>query len=343
MFRHLLVLFAFLLSSSFASYFNTTIYTYKTVDGLPIEAVTYYPNYPSSEKYPVLLGFHSGGGFTTGSKMGAFSIRELWEGLYRGWVVVAIDYRLSPGALLDDIIQDMQDAYNWIRTDLANRIPINPDLITVFGGSSGGSLALLAGYKLTPRPKAIISFYPYCANFTDPFSYKPETPVSKALVAAANNLSQEISQYQTSGPADPRLLLFYAAITDGKGGWLLSTHDPDYPTDKIMEKLRGFSATENVDKDFPPTYLVHGLNDRLVPYSQSVQMSEVLKAKNIPYVLDLVPSADHGFDLGNDVTPDMWEKHIAPAFEFAQKFMNVTMKRSNVKSEAQKMTRFLSK
>jgi len=254
--------------------------------------------------------------------MDSLSIKEIYEALSRGWVVVAIDYRLSPGALLEDIVQDVQDAYTWIRTDLVNKIPINPDLITVFGGSAGGGLALIAGYKLSPRPKAVIAFYPYCANWTDSFAYNPNTPVSKAIVAEANNLKNVISEYVAMEPTDPRVLLFTAALAEGKGGWLLTTHDPDFAPDQVMEKLKSFSASENVDESYPPTYLAHGQSDRLVPSSQSVQMAAALKEKNVEYVLDLVPGADHGFDL-TSYDAGLWENHISPAFDFAQKFMVV--------------------
>jgi acetyl esterase/lipase len=319
-----ILFFSALLSASFADY-NSTIYTFKTLGSLNIKAIVYYPNITTSDKHPVFYGVH-GGGYVTGSKIDAFSFQEIDEALSRGWVVVAIDYRLSPAALIEDIVADMQDGYNWIRTELASLIPIDPDLITVFGGSAGGGMAIMAGFKLTPRPKAVISFYPYCTNFTDPYAYKPATPVSKIIVAEANNLKEVITEYETTDLTDSRLVLFFSALADGKGGWLLTTHDPNFSTDQIMAKLRSYSATENVDANFPPTYLAHGLVDQLVPYSQSVQMANVLKAKNIPYVLDLVPGANHAFDLTNP-TPEMWKDHVLPAFDFAQKYMTKSTKK----------------
>ncbi len=102
-------------------------------------------------------------------------------------------------------------------------------------------------------------------------------------------------------------------------GWLMTTHDPNFPPEQIMEKLREFSATEHVDKDFPPTYMAHGLVDSTVPYSQSVQLANVLKENSIPYVLDLVPGANHNFD--RDAA--FWQDHVLPAFDFAQKYMQV--------------------
>src|SRR4051794_32234549 len=92
-----------------------TTYTYKTVGNLNIELDVYVPT-TSSDKYPVFFAIH-GGGYVEGSKIGAFSAEELNEVLTRGWVLVSINYRLNPGALMDEIIQDVQDAYQWVHTE----------------------------------------------------------------------------------------------------------------------------------------------------------------------------------------------------------------------------------
>jgi len=47
-------------------------------------------------------------------------------------------------------------------------------------------------------------------------------------------------------------------------------------------------------------------------------MANVLKQKNIPYVLDLVPGVNHGF--GDNTT--YWEQHVLPVFDFAQKYID---------------------
>jgi len=294
-------------------------YVYKTVDNLQILLDVYVPSKSSFSKYPVIFATH-GGGYLLGTKSGAFSEQELNEILRRGWVAVSIDYRLSPGVFLDQIIEDCQDTYNWVRTELIKYVPIDPDRIAVFGGSAGGGLAVLNGYKLSPRPKAVISFYPFCTNFTDPYSYVPNTPVDESLVAQADKLRQNISEYEVTGADDPRFALFFAALTQGKAGWLFTTKNPNESPSQILSKLRELSAVENIDSNYPPTYLIHGLKDSLVPYSQSVQMADRLKKFNIIHKIDLVPDAEHGFDL-QKVTTKMWKNHILPIFDFIQEHM----------------------
>jgi len=236
----------------------------------------------------------------------------------RNWAIVTVDYRLLPSVFLEDIVEDVQDAYTWVRNELPKKTPVNPDLITVFGQSAGGGLAAISGYKFQPRPKVIIGFYSGRPNWTDPNTYDPKTPVNPLLVAAVNKLTVPVqTEYSTEFENNTRLDLYFASKANGKFGWMAVTHDPSLPVEEIIMRLRAMSAAENVGDDYPPTYLAHGLADSIVPYQQSVQMANSLEKKKIPHVLDLIPGADHGFD-GN---PDLFEKHVVPAFDFAEKYM----------------------
>jgi len=291
---------------------------YKTIRDLKIELDIYTPPIAAPKSgYPVFFAIH-GGAFTFESKKGIPTNQELNEAMKRGWAVVSINYRLWPSVFLKDIFEDVQDAYQWVRTELVKTTPINPDAITVFGQSAGGGLAVLSGYKLSPRPQAIIAFYTGCTNWTDPFAYNPDIPVDKLLVDAVNNLSDPVvAEYTPAESSDPRLALADAAQASSKMGWLAVTHDPKAPAEEILAKLKGFSVVHHVDENYPPTFLGHGLADEVVPSSQSVEFSSVLKQKGVSYVLDLVPGANHGFD-SEDI---YWEKHVLPAFDFVQKYM----------------------
>jgi len=99
-----------------------------------------------------------------GSKEGFGSEEETLEALNRGWVIVSIDYRLAPGVLLPAIVEDVEDAYEWVRTELVEEIDIDPNNIILMGQSAGGGLGAMAGFLLNPRPKAMILFYPGCTD-----------------------------------------------------------------------------------------------------------------------------------------------------------------------------------
>jgi acetyl esterase/lipase len=68
--------------------------------------------------------------------------------LAAGYTVVAIDYRLAPETKLPGILEDVQDAYGWLRKT-ATELRIDPTRIGIVGHSAGGYLALMAGSPWT--------------------------------------------------------------------------------------------------------------------------------------------------------------------------------------------------
>ena len=297
-------------------------FTYKKVGDLDLVLDVYVPETTIYTNYPVIFIIHGGGYLAGTTKYCSFSKKQLDEILHRGWVAVSIEYRLAPAVLLKEIVQDCHDAYTWVRTELIKHVQIDSDKIIVFGGSAGGGLAVISGYKFFPPPKAIISFYPLCTNFLDPYCYNSYAPINESIISQANKLKQNISAYIVENyHTDLRYIFFLDILYTGRIGWLLVTENFDDPPVKIEEKLKEFSAVFNMGKNYPPTYLVHSLNDSFVPYNQSVQMANRLKELKIEFKLDLVPDAEHGFDL-EDISIEAWKEHILPVFEFAQKHIS---------------------
>jgi acetyl esterase/lipase len=66
-----------------------------------------------------------------------------WHLAREGWVVVSINYRLSPAATFPDHLDDVKAAVTWVR-DHADELGADPDFIVLTGGSAGGHLAALA-------------------------------------------------------------------------------------------------------------------------------------------------------------------------------------------------------
>ena len=299
-----------------AASFSNKTYVYKTVGDLDILADVYIPSKSSYIRYPVLLATH-GGGYVMGDRTIGLLDQSLREAMDRGWLVISIDYRLSPSVLIDEIMSDVEDAYVWVRTELVKNISIDLDRITVYGWSAGGGIALINGYKLSPRPRVVVAFYPFCANFNDLYSYNPETPLPNSFVELANTLRQPHSGDIASNSPDLRGQLFLEGLASQKIGWLYATKDPNLPADEVKRKLIEFSAVYNVDANYPPTYISHGLADSLVPYNQTSQLVSQLELKGVKYKVDLVPGADHCFEF----VPDYWENHVLPMFDFIDYYM----------------------
>ena len=89
----------------------TKTYTYKTVGDLAIKADVYMVE--DDKTHPVVVWVHGGALITGGREgVGEWFKTELNKA---GCHVVSIDYRLAPETKLPAIIEDLEDAFNWVR------------------------------------------------------------------------------------------------------------------------------------------------------------------------------------------------------------------------------------
>jgi len=84
--------------------------------------------------------------------------------------------------------------------------------------------------------------------------------------------------------------IFYLAT----GEWPIAVFGAD-PRDDLDAYAR-FCPVQNVDAEYSPTFLLHGDQDNIVPYSQSEQMATALQNAGIDGRFQLVPSVGHAFD-----------------------------------------------
>ena len=67
-----------------------------------------------------------------------------------GYCVASIDYRLAPETKLPQIIEDLEDAFRWLRMNGREKLRVDPSKIAVLGACAGGYLTLTG----VPRPAA---------------------------------------------------------------------------------------------------------------------------------------------------------------------------------------------
>jgi acetyl esterase/lipase len=263
-------------------------YTYKTAGDCKIQADVYRA--PGDAVRPVILWIH-GGALIMGNRTW-INPQQLEKYLSAGYNVVSIDYRLAPQAKLQAILDDLRDAYRWVRESGPDLFRADPNRIAVIGHSAGGYLTLMAGFQLHPRPKALVAFYGYgdiagqWYSRPDPF-YNQQPAVSKD--AAEHSVGNRVIAEDPQGSREP----FYLYCRQ-RGLWPkeVAGHDPDLEP----RAFDPFCPIRNVTSDYPPALLLHGDKDTDVPYEQSVLMAKELERHHVPYEFLPMPNLGHGFD-----------------------------------------------
>jgi acetyl esterase/lipase len=268
-------------------------YDYKVVGDCRIKADVYGASHDLLR--PGVIWIH-GGALIMGNRGGID--RALLDALIAaGNVVVSIDYRLAPETKLAAIIEDVRDAYRWVRERGPELFRVATDRLAVMGGSAGGYLTLVSGYSVEPRPKALVSFWGYgdvvgaWYSRPDPF-YGGQPPVAEKEARAA--VGSAVLSESTGTDERHRFYLFCRQ----RGLWPreVAGLDPDKEAPNAFDP---FCPIRNITAAYPPTLLVHGTKDTDVPYEQSEAMDRELTRKGVQHELITVPDGGHGLN-GSD-------------------------------------------
>lgn len=265
--------------------------TYKMVGALEVKA-DIYPGTGTTPR-PVILYIH-GGALLMESRRGMPPRWELERFTAAGYTVVSIDYRLAPATKLEQIVEDVTDAHGWIRSE-ANSLNVDPNRIVVMGMSAGAYLALMAGFRLNPRPKAVVSFYGY-GNITGDWYTQP-SPFYGAKPEAADTgafsaLEAQIVSEPSGDSNGLRNDLYLYARQHGLWPKLVSGHDPL----KEPTWFAPYEPIRHITSSYPPTILLHGQRDTDVPFEQAKALEKAFLDNKVPYQLVTDPSWEHAFD-----------------------------------------------
>ena len=219
-------------------------------------------------KAPVMVYIH-GGAWMIGEK------REqgkpmMYELVARGWVCVAINYRLSPKATWPDHIVDAKKAVAWVKEHIGD-YGGDPAFVAVSGGSAGGHLcALLALSSGDP------TFQP---GFED-----ADTTVQAAVpFYGVMDLTSSPDGSAIFGPGLVTML----------EKRVMKTKESEQP-----ELFRDASPTYRVRSDAPPFFVLQGVNDTLVPVESARLFVERLRTvSRAPVAYAELPLAQHAFDV----------------------------------------------
>jgi acetyl esterase/lipase len=244
--------------------------TYCTpLEGIKLTMDVYNPKNGGSP-HPVIVYVH-GGGWTGGDKSDGIGLLLKEELIQRGYLFVAINYRLAPKYSFPDPIEDVKCAVRYLRANAA-QYNLDPDRIGALGGSAGGHLVGLLG---TSDAKA----------GWDEGEYAGQSSRVQAVV-------------DMYGPAD--LVALFPSSNRLQSQQIFKIDS--------AEELSRFSPVTYVSPDDPPFLILHGELDEVVPLEQSQIFYDKLKAAGIPVELVVVKNAGHSFQpQGEDIQPSLPE------------------------------------
>ena len=237
------------------------------------------------ENLPLIIWIH-GGAWLGGSKERYAPM----EYLKSGYAGASIGYRLSQHAIFPAQIEDVKAAVRWIRAN-AETYRLDPNRFAAWGASAGGHLVAMLGTS---------------GDITE-FEVGENLGVSSQVQAVVNYL----------GPTD-FLQMDAHRLSDGL------VHDaPDSPESKLVggpiqeheDRVARANPITYVSKDDPPILIIHGDQDKLVPYHQSVLLKEALEAVGAPVILYKVEGGGHGgfkYPKVPELTRTFLEKHLKP-------------------------------
>jgi len=234
----------------------------------------------SGEAMPAVVIIH-GGGWVKGDKSRQ---REFVSGTAlakAGYVAVSINYETRKGKRWPGNLHDCKNAVRWLRKN-AEDLGVDGSRIGVIGGSAGGHLALMVAYtgdhpKLSPQ-----DLYP----------------------GISDKVSACVDMYGITN-------LLTRKVTDKKGN----------PTDELKEHRlfkkdretgaamwRNASPVNHIEKNSPPTLILHGTRDTTVDRDQSKELYAALQKAGVDSELKMIEGAGHAwplktkdFDLRTDV------------------------------------------
>lgn len=214
--------------------------------------------------------------------------------LKEGYVVFATTHSSQPKFTADEIRYDIPRAVRFIRFN-ASKFGINPLRIGIVGYSSGGHVSLMAGLspptidinakdpidKVSSELQAVVAYYP-----------------STDLLNFGTKDKTILEHFHSQGyKLDAAFDFHYWDNTSNR-------NERVDDTETKKEYFIKNSPITHVTEEDPPTLLIHGGNDKLVPAQQSELLISKLKEKGVVSKLLIVEDKGHGFNFrspeGND-------------------------------------------
>ena len=221
----------------------------------------FLPRQQLDDKPLPIVAFIHGGGWRKGSRRSGLNfIGPIVQ--TRKYIGASIGYRLTDEAIWPAQIHDCKAAIRWLRAN-AGMYGGDSNKIVVAGSSAGGHLVALLG--------------------------------TSGDVA---ELEGDLGDWgEKSSRVNGVINFFGPSNFTSMGGWHNNPDSPESillggPVQENMDTARSASPITYVTKDDPPFLTIHGTNDALVPFEQSVELTDSLQKAGV--LARLIPIQDGG-------------------------------------------------
>jgi acetyl esterase/lipase len=219
----------------------------------------------------------------------------------RGYVVFAVLHGSQPKYTIPEIITDMNRAVRFMRFH-AKDYRTDPQRIGIIGASAGGHLSLMQGTagdagdpKATDPVERTSSRVQAVACFFPPTDFMNFGAMGREHYGDAVGLPfRPAFDYHELDKQQNR----FVRITD---------------KEKLRDISRKISPTTHVTADTPPTLIIHGDKDGLVPIQQSHLIMAKFKELGVTAKLIVKEGADHGWpgmDKDLSVMADWFDQYL---------------------------------
>jgi acetyl esterase/lipase len=267
--------------------------------------------------FPLVVQIH-GGGWMIGDKRISGPFVD-WPSVLAslaatGYVVAAVDYRLSSEAQFPVQAQDVKAAIRWLRLN-ASKYGIDRTRVVTWGESAGAHLAALAAVScgadlLEPKEP------------TNIFNLVSDVTTKNASDCVQGGIAWFGVFDMTTIQAQAREVRALSRDERDAPEWRLLGC---FATQCRPAQLAAASPITYVDRRDPPMLLIVGDADKTVPMEQTLQMAERLDSAGVKNQVLVLPGVTHEF-LGKtpEATRQANLKALAATFQFIDDIIGTT-------------------
>ena len=251
---------------------------------------------------PVVVLIH-GGGWSNGNRLNPMTRGQADWLARRGYLAIAVDYPLSTTALHTWQLAESRTACGlaWVGAHAAE-YGGDAQRLALVGDSAGGHLALDLTYRQALRT---LPDYPDTCG-----GQVPEVDAVLTEYPIADPVGFHDNPDIVMGPFVSERAQRYTGGTPTQVPARYETIDPVV--------LLGQVADAALAADLPPTLIVAGQRDHVVPVAGAVSLDALLTEVGAPHETHLVPYTDHVFDLNpGSAVSQLWRHRALAVLEEA--------------------------